>query len=51
MEHEELTEEIIGCAFAVHTKMGSGFLESVYEKCLSMELRKAGLDAQSQLPV
>jgi len=51
MEHEELTKEIIGCAFAVHTKMGSGFLESVYEKCLSIELRKAGLDAQSQVPV
>ena len=51
MKYEELTEEIIGCAFAVHTKMGSGFLESVYEKCLSIELRKAGLDAQSQEPI
>ena len=30
------------------TKMGYGFLESVYEKCLLIELRKAGLKAESQ---
>ncbi len=51
MKHEELTKEIIGCAFEVHTKMGSGFLESVYEKCMLIELRKAGLVTQSQVPV
>ncbi len=51
MKHEELTKEIIGCAFAVHTKMGSGFFESVNEKCLLIELRKAGLDTQSQVPI
>ncbi|MCH8204453.1 MAG: GxxExxY protein [Candidatus Hydrogenedentes bacterium] len=51
MEHEELTKEIIGCAYAVHTKMGSGFFESVNEKCLLIELRKAGLDTQSQVPI
>ena len=28
--------------------MGFGFLESVYEKCLLIELRKAGLDTESQ---
>jgi len=48
MEHEELTENIIGCAFRVYNKMGFGFLESVYEKCLMIELRKAGLRAESQ---
>ena len=48
MEHQELTEEIIGCAYRVYNKMGFGFLESVYEKCMLIELRKAGLKAESQ---
>ena len=48
MKHKELTEEIIGCAYRVYNKMGYGFLESIYEKCLLIELRKAGLQAESQ---
>jgi GxxExxY protein len=48
MEHRDLTEEIIGCAYSVYNKMGFGFLESVYEKCMLIELRKAGLKAESQ---
>ena len=51
MKHEELTKELIGCAFEVHTKMGSGFLESVYEKCMLIELRKAGLETQFQVSI
>jgi GxxExxY protein len=31
--------------------MGFGFLESVYEKCMLIELNKAGLDANSQKPI
>lgn len=48
MQYKELTEKIIGCAFRVYNKMGFGFLESVYEKCLMIELKKAGLNAVSQ---
>jgi GxxExxY protein len=51
MEYSELTEEIIGCAYRVYNKMGFGFLESVYEKCMLIELRKAGLNAESQKPI
>lgn len=51
MLHKELTERIIGCAFRVHNKMGFGFLESVYESCLLIELRRAGLSATSQTPI
>ena len=51
MEHKELTEKIIGCAYQVYNKMGFGFLESVYEKCLMIELEKAGLVAESQVPI
>jgi len=51
MEYEEVTETIIGCAYRVYNKMGFGFLESVYEKCLIIEMRKAGLDAEPQKPI
>ena len=48
MEHKELTEKIIGCAYRVYNRMGYGFLESVYQKCMMVELRKSGLDAESE---
>ena len=51
MKHKELTERIIGCAYRVYNKMGFGFLESVYERCLLIELKKAGLQALSQNPI
>ena len=48
MKQKELTEKIIGCAYRVYNKMGYGFLESVYEKCLMIELKKAGMHAEAQ---
>lgn len=51
MKHEELTEKVIGCAYTVYNKMGFGFLESVYEKCLLIELEKAGLKVVAQDPI
>tara|TARA_Y100000031_G_C8028868_1_gene296180 strand:+ start:121 stop:495 length:375 start_codon:yes stop_codon:yes gene_type:complete len=48
MEYSELTEKIIGCAYSVYNKMGFGYLESVYEECVLIELRKAGLKVESQ---
>jgi len=51
MEYSELTEKIIGCAYRVYNKMGFGFLESVYEKCLLIEMRKAGLETETQKPI
>ena len=44
MEYKELTEKIIGCAYRVYNRMGFGFHESVYEKCMLIELKKAGLN-------
>lgn len=46
-----MTEKIIGAAYNVYNKMGFGFLESVYEKCLLIELAKNGLKAESQKPI
>ena len=48
LEHEELTKAVIGCAYKVYNKMGFGFLESVYEKCLLIELDRAGLKVERQ---
>ena len=31
LEYECLTDKIIGCAIEIHEKLGSGFLESIYE--------------------
>jgi GxxExxY protein len=47
----DLTEKIIGCAFAVHNNLGSGFLEKVYENAMMVELAKCGIRAQQQVPV
>jgi GxxExxY protein len=51
MQYEELTRKIIGAAYSVYNKMGFGFLESVYENCLLIELKKSGLKAESQKPI
>ena len=51
MEYEELTEKIIGCAYRVYNKLGFGFLESVYQKCMMIELRRGGMEAASQQPI
>jgi len=48
VEHKELTEQIIGCAYRVYNRMGYGFLESVYQKCMMIELREAGLNAEQE---
>ncbi len=48
MEYEDLTKEIIGCAFKVYNTMGFGFLESVYEKCMLVEFVKSGISVKAQ---
>lgn len=51
MENKTLTEKIIGCAYRVYNQLGFGFLESVYEKSLLIELSKSGLNGEAQIPV
>jgi len=51
MEHEGLTEAIIGCAYRVYNRLGFGFLESVYGKALLIELERAGLSAAAEQSV
>ena len=51
LEHAGLTNKIIGCAIEVHKKLGPGFLESVYENALIIELHKQNLKVQRQREV
>ena len=53
MEHEDITDIVIGCAMKVHSALGPGLLESAYEICLVHELKKNGVNVLSQvaLPV
>ena len=48
MEHQDLTEKVIGCAMKVHSTLGPGFLESVYHNALAHELRKEGLEIECE---
>ena len=51
MKDDDLTEKIIGCAYLVHNKLGSGFLEKVYENAMRIELERLGLRVKQQEPV
>jgi GxxExxY protein len=51
LELEELTERIIGAAIEFHRRLGPGFLESIYEKALEIELGNKGLRVDCQVPV
>lgn len=45
---EELSRKIIGAAIEVHRELGPGFLESIYEEALKIELPKRHLHFESQ---
>ena len=47
----ELTEKVIGCAYAVSNELGCGFLEKVYRNAMFVEVTKAGLEAQQEVPI
>ncbi len=51
MEHEELTHKIIGCAYKVFNQLGFGFLESVYQKSMIIELTKCNLKVEFEKPL
>ena len=49
MDENDISYDIRGAAFKVHTALGPGLLESVYEVALSHELIKMGYNVKSQL--
>jgi len=48
MEINELTEQILKCAYKVHSALGPGLLESAYQECLFYELNKSGLFVEKE---
>jgi GxxExxY protein len=48
MEYEEITRKIIGAAYQVFNQLGFGFLESVYQKAMVIELAKNELIVESE---
>ena len=50
-EEYDLCGRVIGAAMTVHSTLGPGFLESVYQNALIWELRKAGLKSEAEKPI
>lgn len=50
-EEERLGREIVDCAYKVHSVLGPGLLEKVYEICFCHELAKKGIGYQRQLDI
>ena len=48
---DDLSYKAIGCAMKVYNTLGPGLLESTYEQVLVYELKKSGLQVQSQVPI
>ncbi len=48
MTENEISKVILDCAFKVHTALGPGLLEKVYQECLAYELRNLGLKVESE---
>jgi GxxExxY protein len=46
-----LTQQIIGVYYEVYNELGSGFLESVYQKSLALALKSAGLAVCSRIDI
>jgi len=51
MEDNEITGKIIGVFYDVYNRLGSGFLEKVYENAMKIEFKKNGLKFKSQYPI
>src|SRR4030067_2221035 len=49
--HKDLAYRVIGLAMEVHSGLGYGFLEKVYENALMVLLRREGINAKQQSPI
>jgi GxxExxY protein len=51
LNEEEIGKAILDSAFKIHTTLGPGLLESVYEAAMAIELKNRGLYVEKQVPV
>jgi GxxExxY protein len=52
-KYSELTGKIIGCAMTVHSILGNGFQEVIYQRALAIEMKLAGIDfsREHEMPI
>lgn len=48
MNLDDLTYKINGCAMKVHNTLGNGFQELIYQRCLAIELKRAGISFERE---
>ncbi len=53
MKYEELTHKIIGCAMRVHSALGNGFQEVIYQRAMEIEMDDSGISfsREYEMPV
>lgn len=49
MQDKELTHKIIGCSMKVHSTLGNGFQEVIYQRALAIEMEKQGLSYEREM--
>ena len=49
LKYQDITEKIIGASFEVHKFLGNGFQEVIYQRALSYEMWKVGLEFQREI--
>ena len=49
MKYEDITGKIIGCAMKVHSVLGNGFQEVIYQRALAIEMENQGLKYQREM--
>src|SRR4051812_734399 len=52
-KHSDITANVIGCTMKVHSTLGNGFQEVIYQRALAIEMRKAGLyfEREMEMPI
>ena len=53
MKYEEITKKIIGCAMTVHSTLGNGFQEVIYQRALAIEMKLNSLnfEREKEMPI
>ena len=51
MNENEIAKEVVDAAYKIHTRLGPGLLESVYQSVLEYELGKRGLAVKAEQPI